>query len=75
MRYFSNAGPVRGPTFYHSVPDAIGVLESPTNNLPIGTALGLGPDDAGVALWCLNVHGVAVRGRWVIVDREFRSTP
>jgi hypothetical protein len=50
---------------------AIGVMESPTDHAPIGTALGAGQDDDGRALWRLTVHGGELPGRWIVIDRRF----
>jgi hypothetical protein len=55
MRYFTNAGPDRGPLLYARVPGAIGVLEALDKPMPIGTALGVGWDGSGRALWRLTV--------------------
>jgi hypothetical protein len=75
VRYFANVGPARGPVLYRTVPGAIDVLEAPDKPMPIGMALSLGRDAAGCALgcalWALVVHDEVVRGRWVIVNREF----
>jgi hypothetical protein len=75
LRYFANCGPVRGPALYGQLPGAIGVLEALDNHMPIGMALGQGPDDFGVAMWRLSVHGAEVPGLWIILDREFRLAP
>jgi hypothetical protein len=69
---YSRPGPVRGPLLYRDTPDAIGVLESPTNHMPVGMALAIGPDGAGVAVWRLSVHGAELPGRWVVIDCAFR---
>jgi hypothetical protein len=47
-------------------------LESLGQSMPIGIASEVGRTDEGVAIWRLDVHGVEVPGRWIIVDREFR---
>jgi hypothetical protein len=65
---------VQGSVFYRALPGSIGVLESPTNHLPVGIAMAGGWTEDGLAVWQLTVQGVAVPGRWVIVDREFRPT-
>ena len=51
MRYFTDAGPDRGPLLYGTVPGAIGVLEALDKPMPIGMALSVGRDAAGSALW------------------------
>jgi hypothetical protein len=72
VRYFTNAGPDRGPLRYGTVPGAIGVLEALDKPMPIGMALHAGRDAAGRAVWTLSVADADVPGRWVVVDREFR---
>ena len=71
MRYFTNVGPERGPVVYGTVPGAIGVLEALDKPMPIGQALCVGVDAAGLAVWELVVHDAVVPGRWVVIDREF----
>jgi hypothetical protein len=71
--YFTNIGPTKGPLRYRDVPGAIGVLESPDNPMPIGMAMCRGWDRAGLAVWTLTIRGADVPGRWIIVDREFRT--
>jgi hypothetical protein len=72
MRYFTNAGPDRGPMLHGVSHDAIGVTEAPDRAVPIGVALCIGHDPAGRSVWTLSVHGEDVPGRWVVIDREFR---
>jgi hypothetical protein len=72
MRYFANVGPDRGPILWRDAKGAIGVLQAPEDHMPIGMALGCGPDGAGVATWSLTVRGADLPGRWVVIDREFR---
>ena len=50
MRYFANAGPDRGPLLYCAAPDPIAVLEALDKPMPIGTALCVGRDAAGLAV-------------------------
>ena len=69
--YYANVGPVRGSAMYRDTPPAAGVLESPDNPTPIGQAVESGWTEDGVALWRLMVRGVAVPGRWSIIDRQF----
>ena len=71
MRYFTDAGPFRGPLLHGIWPDAISVLEARDKPMPIGMALRVGRDDAGRALWTLSVDGDDLPGRWVVIDREF----
>jgi hypothetical protein len=71
--YFTVIGPRRGPFLWAQATGAtIIVLEAPDRPWPIGTALPVGSDDAGVARWRLTVNGAEVPGLWVVVDREFR---
>jgi hypothetical protein len=72
MRYYANVGPDRGPVLRGTVPVTIDVLEAPDKPMPIGQALCIGRDDAGIAVWRLVVHDAMVPGRWLVVDREFR---
>ena len=71
MDYYANVGPVRGPARYRDTPPAAGVLEALDNPRPIGIASEAGWTENGVALWRLTVHGVALPGRWSIMDRRF----
>lgn len=72
--YFVDHGPERGPWLYKDakLSGAVGVLPAPDDHMPIGMALGAGIDGDGVKLWALTVHGAALPGLWVVVDREFR---
>jgi hypothetical protein len=71
VRYFTDAGPFRGPLLHGIWPDAISVLEALDKPMPIGQALCVGVDAAGLAVWELVVHDAVVPGRWVVIDREF----
>jgi hypothetical protein len=51
VRYFANAGPGRGPLLSGAAPGAIGVLEAPDQPMPVGMALAVGRDAAGLAVW------------------------
>jgi hypothetical protein len=72
MRYHVNVGPERGPIMCHDTPGAIGVMEGPNRKMPVGMAMRTGWDAAGRALWRLVMHGEAVPGCWLVIDREFR---
>jgi hypothetical protein len=72
MRYFTDAGPFRGPLLHGIWPDAISVLEARDKPMPIGMALCIGVDAWSRALWTLTVDGEDLPGRWVVVDREFQ---
>jgi hypothetical protein len=70
MSYFTNISR-KGKVPYGKFPFAINVLESPSNHVPIGMAFSATATDAGLAVWRLTVHGVKVRGRYVVIDGEF----
>jgi hypothetical protein len=74
MPYFANIGPLTGPVKYRDtrVAGSIGVLESPTNHMPIGQADCKTWDENGLAVWQILIRGQPIKGRWVIVDREFK---
>src|SRR5262249_62403075 len=67
-----NAGPAGGPLKYGEVPGAVGLLEALDKPMPVGMALCVGWDPAGLAVWTLTVHGDELPGRWLVVDGEFR---
>jgi hypothetical protein len=71
MGYYADVGPKTGPILWKHGHHAIAVLESPSNHVPIGMALGCGWGAGGVHVWRLVVHGVEVPGRWIVVGREF----
>jgi hypothetical protein len=71
VAYFTNDGPRSGPIRWEHRIDALGVLESPTNHMPIGMALSFGEDGRRRSLWRLTVHGAKVPGVFIVVDREF----
>jgi hypothetical protein len=60
-----------GPIRRGVVPGSIGVLEVPDNFMPIGQASCFRWDDAGLAVWRLNIGGHDLPGEWIIVDRQF----
>jgi hypothetical protein len=68
--YFTNASRT-GTVGFNRFPFAIGILESPDNNMPIGMASQYGRTEIGLAVWKLRVHGVDVPGRFIIVDGAF----
>jgi hypothetical protein len=39
--------------------------------MPIGMASAIGRTEGGLAVWSLNIDGVDVPGRWIIVDGRF----
>jgi hypothetical protein len=75
MRYRTVVGPDHGPALYRDVPGHVGILGDSGEPEPIGTALCVGQDKAGVALWRLIVGDAALPGRWVLIDRRFRPAP
>jgi hypothetical protein len=74
MAYFTNVGPAQGPDLYRDSRSAaiIDVLDSRDSDAPIGTAVPVGWDFGGEALWRLIVEGATIQGHWIAVDREFR---
>ena len=75
MRYFTDAGPFRGPLLHRIWPDAIGVIEDLEKPIPVGIALCVGVDAAGRTLWTLSVEGQDLPGRWIVEDGEFQPAP
>jgi len=72
MWYYANAGPVFGLVMLGETCKTIGVLEDPGDAMTVGTALCVGRDAAGVALWRLVIRGAELRERWIVFDRQFR---
>jgi hypothetical protein len=71
MEYFTNAC-TRGRVRYRQlVASAIGVLEAPDNDTPIGMAFHAGRSTDGLALWRLKVRGADVPGQWAVIDGQF----
>jgi hypothetical protein len=70
--YYADAGPALGLVMYGETRATIGVLEAPGDASPVGLACCAGWDAGGLAVWRLVVRGAELRGRWIIVDREFR---
>jgi hypothetical protein len=72
--YFANIGPKTGPVRYRDrPPGSVGVLEAPDNHMPIGQASCGTWDENGLAVWVLTIGGQPIAGRWVIIDRQFKS--
>jgi hypothetical protein len=63
----TDARPVR----YNRYPFSIEVLQAPDDFMLIRMADQAGRTSDGLAMCRLNVNRADVRGRWVIVDREF----
>jgi hypothetical protein len=70
--YYASIGPRRGPLIYNEALLAIRVTRTWRGRGPVGAALCVGRDEAGLALWELTVGKIEVSGRWVVIDREFR---
>ena len=69
---YANAGPAHGRLRYGGLPGAIGVLEALDEPMPVGVALCVVWDPAGLAVGTLTVHGDERPDRWLVIDREFR---
>ncbi len=72
MWYYASAGPALGLLMFGAVRSTISVLEAPGDAVPVGTAICVSLDTAGVAVWRLMIRGAELPGRWIVVDREFR---
>src|SRR5262249_26423899 len=70
--YSASLGPRRGPLVYNEALLAMRVSRTRRGRGTIGTAVCVGRDEAGVALWELSIGTVELPGRWVVIDREFR---
>jgi hypothetical protein len=68
--YFTNAD-TTGCVRYDRVSNSVAVVGGLHQTRPIGTASLIGQTAHGVAVWRLDVGGVAVRGRWVLVGKWF----
>src|SRR3954469_16774922 len=73
MAYWTDSGPEGGPLPWQArdEPRAIGVLGSPHDACPIGSALQVGRTEDGIAIWSIAVGGRQLPGRWIVVGREF----
>jgi hypothetical protein len=69
-RYFAQVD-APGPFRHGQLKGPVGVLGSPDDPKPIGDARDSGSFEDGQAAWSLIIRGIAVPGRWIIVDREF----
>jgi hypothetical protein len=74
VAYYANAGPRTRAILHRDRIDALGVLEARDRPMPIGRARSVGQDVLGRSVYRLTVRGVALPGRWAVVDREFRPT-
>jgi hypothetical protein len=73
VRFFAHISQ-KGPVKYGQVPGSIGVLEAPDHCMPIGIASCRTWDEKGLAVWTPRIGKEEIRGRWVIVDREFQHS-
>jgi hypothetical protein len=71
MEYFTNACTKGRVRYRQLVASAIGILDSPDNNMAIGMAFHSGRSTDGLALWRLKVRGADLPGRWVVIDGQF----
>jgi hypothetical protein len=71
MWYCADVGPSIGLLLYEDSMRRIDVLEGFGSASPVGTASRLGSDDAGLAVWRLNIRGADLAGRWIVIDRRF----
>jgi hypothetical protein len=72
--YYASIGPRRGPLIYSEAVLGIAVTKRWRGRVPVGSALCVGRDKTGVALWELTVGKTVMPGRWVVIDREFRRS-
>ncbi len=72
MWYYASTGPALGLLMFAAVRNPIGILEAPDDAVPVGTAICVGSDAAGMAVWRLSIRGAELPERWIVVDREFR---
>ena len=68
--YYSDTGPEEGILRYRDVSDPIAVFEAPEDSTPIGSALCIGWDAAGSAVWRLVVPDAEAEGRDAAVAGE-----
>jgi hypothetical protein len=71
MWYCADIGPSIGLLLYEDSLRRIDVLEGFECAAPVGTASRLGSDEAGLAVWRLNIRGADLGGRWIVIDRRF----
>ena len=71
MWYCADIGPSVGLLMFEDSMRRINVLEDFDESSPVGTASRLGSDQAGLAVWRLNVRGAELGGRWIVMDRHF----
>ena len=71
MWYCAAIGPSIGLLLFADSMRQIEILESFDSASAVGTALRLGSDAAGLAVWRLNVRGADLDGRWIVIDRRF----
>jgi hypothetical protein len=73
VAYYCDDGPEKGPILWRERDErrAIGVLGSPHDSQPIGTAVQVGKTEGGIAVWSIAIEGREVPGRWIVVGQEF----
>ena len=71
-RYFTDAGPAHGLFLERDAQRAITVFDSLFRLRPVGVAVCIGGDVAGVARWRLVIGDSVQPGRWYVFGREFR---
>jgi hypothetical protein len=71
MIYYASSGPKSGPILYRDHYGVIKVVRRPDELWPIGRAMEVGRTEGGVSLWKLEVRGIEVPGRWIVLGREF----
>jgi hypothetical protein len=72
MQYFTDAI-IEKCIRWGQSPFLIGVFGSPNDHMPIGVAREIGGSDTNTPAWSIRVRGVAVPGRFVVVDGEFKA--
>lgn len=72
MDFYANAA-TKGVVSRHELPSLIGIFDSADKSTQIGIASMICWTENGSAVWSLEVRGVAVPGRFVIVNGRFVS--
>lgn len=72
MPFYANIS-ASGSIRFLQVPFSVGVLESPSDKMPVGAAHPMGRSNEGLELWRVEVGGHELPGRFVIVDRVFTA--
>jgi hypothetical protein len=69
--YWTNCGPTQGPYLHKDASFAIGVMDQPGSDDPIGIALKSGWNRWGWAVYKLVLNQRMIDGEWLCVNREF----